>query len=80
MKDRLKLINFLTNHKIGSRLLFAGNLTKQPYFNKINYRIYGKLENTDSIMKNVFWIGLQPSLNDKQKNYLLQSINYLFNK
>ena len=59
---RLDLLTYLDQNKIGTRLLFAGNLTRQPYMVKENYRISGNLINTDNIMENTFWIGVQPAL------------------
>lgn len=60
--SRLDLVTYLDQHKVGSRLLFAGNLIRQPYMVGANYRISGDLVNTDNVMNNTFWIGLQPSL------------------
>ncbi|MEM3585163.1 MAG: lipopolysaccharide biosynthesis protein RfbH [Candidatus Woesearchaeota archaeon] len=64
---REELLKFLEDEKIGTRLLFAGNITKQPYFieNKIKYRTVGNLKNTDLIMKNTFWIGVCPLIEEK---------------
>jgi CDP-4-dehydro-6-deoxyglucose reductase, E1 len=59
---RLDLLTYLDQNKIGTRLLFAGNLTRQPYMAGANYRISGDLTNTDNVMNNTFWIGVQPSL------------------
>ena len=59
---RLDLLTHLDEYKIGSRLLFAGNLTRQPYMKGANYRISGDLINTDDVMNNTFWIGVQPAL------------------
>ena len=59
---RLDLLTHLDEYKIGSRLLFAGNLTRQPYMKGTNYRISGDLTNTDNVMNNTFWIGVQPAL------------------
>ena len=59
---RLDLLTHLDEYKIGSRLLFAGNLTRQPYMKGANYRISGDLTNTDNVMNNTFWIGVQPAL------------------
>lgn len=59
---RLDLLTYLDQNKVGTRLLFAGNLTRQPYMIGANYRISGDLSNTDNVMNNTFWIGVQPSL------------------
>lgn len=59
---RLDLLTYLDQNKVGTRLLFAGNLTRQPYMIGANYRISGDLTNTDNVMNNTFWIGVQPSL------------------
>jgi CDP-6-deoxy-D-xylo-4-hexulose-3-dehydrase len=59
---RLDLLTYLDQNKVGTRLLFAGNLTRQPYMAGANYRISGDLTNTDSVMNNTFWIGVQPAL------------------
>jgi CDP-4-dehydro-6-deoxyglucose reductase, E1 len=59
---RLDLLTYLDQNKIGTRLVFAGNLTRQPYMAGANYRISGDLTNTDNVMNNTFWIGVQPAL------------------
>jgi CDP-6-deoxy-D-xylo-4-hexulose-3-dehydrase len=59
---RLDLLTYLDQNKVGTRLLFAGNLTRQPYMAGANYRISGDLTNTDFVMNNTFWIGVQPAL------------------
>lgn len=59
---RVDLISYLDQNKVGTRLLFAGNITRQPYMVNQNYRISGDLVNTDYVMNNTFWIGVQPSL------------------
>jgi CDP-6-deoxy-D-xylo-4-hexulose-3-dehydrase len=60
--SRLDLLTYLDQNKIGTRLLFAGNLIRQPYMAGMNYRISGDLTNTDNVMNNTFWIGVQPAL------------------
>lgn len=60
--DRVKFTQYLDSHKIGTRLLFAGNLTKQPYFQDIEYRIVGNLTNTDITMNKTLWLGIYPAL------------------
>jgi CDP-6-deoxy-D-xylo-4-hexulose-3-dehydrase len=59
---RLDLLTYLDQNKVGTRLLFAGNLTRQPYMAGAKYRISGDLTNTDNVMNNTFWIGVQPAL------------------
>ena len=72
--DRVKLTQYLDEHKIGTRLLFAGNLTKQPYMAGQNFRIHGELKNTDIAMNHTFWVGVQPSLNDSIIGYVADTI------
>lgn len=67
---REDLVNFLNEKKIGTRLLFSGNILKQPYFRDFKYRVSGELNNTDIILKNSFWIGLYPGLNSKHLDYV----------
>lgn len=63
--SRVDLLQYLDQNKVGTRLLFAGNLTRQPYMIGRNYRISGELTNTDIVMNNTFWIGVQPALNQE---------------
>jgi CDP-6-deoxy-D-xylo-4-hexulose-3-dehydrase len=75
---RLDLLTYLDQNKIGTRLLFAGNLTCQPYMLGANYRISGDLTNTDNVMNNTFWIGVQPALSRKMLEFAATKIeNYL---
>jgi CDP-6-deoxy-D-xylo-4-hexulose-3-dehydrase len=60
--SRDELTAYLDQNKVGTRLLFAGNLTRQPYMANVNYRISGDLINSDRVMNNVFWVGVQPAL------------------
>jgi len=75
--DRNQIIQHLQANKIGTRYLFAGNLTKQPYFinNKIKSRIVGNLKNTDLVMQNTFWIGCYPGLTKEMLNYIIDSFD-----
>jgi CDP-6-deoxy-D-xylo-4-hexulose-3-dehydrase len=76
--NRSDLIQYLNNNKIGTRLLFSGNLTKQPYMKDLNFRVHGKLENTDFVMNNTFWIGLYPGLSKKHLEYTCEKIGSYF--
>ena len=60
--SRFELINILDSKKIGTRLLFAGNLTRQPSMEGQKYRIADKLDVTDTIMNDTFWVGVHPAL------------------
>jgi CDP-6-deoxy-D-xylo-4-hexulose-3-dehydrase len=62
--SRLELLTYLDQEKIGTRLLFAGNLTRQPYMQGRNFRVSGELSNTDVVMNDTFWIGVQPALTE----------------
>ena len=71
---RLDLLTYLDQNKVGTRLLFAGNLTRQPYMIGANYRISGDLTNTDIVMNNTFWIGVQPSLTKEMMEFAARKI------
>ena len=72
--SRLDLLTYLDQKKVGTRLLFAGNLTLQPYMDATNYRISGDLTNTDNVMNNTFWIGVQPALTHEMLEFAVQKI------
>ncbi len=71
---RLDLLTYLDQNKVGTRLLFAGNLTRQPYMIGANYRVSGELTNTENVMNNTFWIGVQPALNREMLEFAAQKI------
>jgi CDP-6-deoxy-D-xylo-4-hexulose-3-dehydrase len=71
---RDKVTHYLESRKIGTRLLFGGNLTRQPAYADVEYRIVGDLKNTDYVMNNVFWIGVYPGLNDSMIEHMLNSL------
>ncbi len=76
--SREDLMRYLSEHKVGTRLLFAGNIIKQPYFKNQNFRIIGNLENTDNVMRNTFWLGVYPKLTDEMLDYVVEQIgNFL---
>ena len=75
---RVDLLKFLDEHKIGTRLLFAGNLIRQPYFQNVNYRVVGELTNTDRIMNNTFWLGVYPGLTEEHLDYVISKLEEFF--
>lgn len=75
---RVDLLSYLDQEKIGTRLLFAGNLTRQPYMQGRNYRVSGSLANTDLIMNNSFWIGVYPGLTYEMLDYSASRIESYF--
>ena len=75
---RTDLINFLEQNKIGTRLLFAGNLTKQPYMAGRNFRVSGELTNTDVVMNQTFWLGTFPGLDVQQLDYIAEKLEEFF--
>ena len=75
---RVDVTKFLDSHKIGSRLLFAGNLLKQPYFKEVNYRVVGNLEQTEKTMNDTFWIGVQPALDKVHFDFVAEKLEEFF--
>jgi CDP-6-deoxy-D-xylo-4-hexulose-3-dehydrase len=79
-KSREQLTAHLERHKIGTRLLFGGNLTRQPYFKGRPHRISGTLENTDRVMTHTFWIGVFPGLSTVMLDYVADKILEFFGR
>lgn len=71
---RLDLLTYLDQNKVGTRLLFAGNLTRQPFMAGAHYRISGDLTHTDNVMNNTFWIGVQPALSQEMLEFAANKI------
>ena len=67
--NREVLLEKLEYSKVGTRLLFAGNVVHQPYMKGRNFRISGKLANSDIVMNKTFWLGLQPALTEEMLTY-----------
>jgi CDP-6-deoxy-D-xylo-4-hexulose-3-dehydrase len=73
--DREVLLKFLDSRKIGTRLLFAGNILKQPAYKDVDFRVVGNLTNTDIIMKRSFWVGVYPGLTKPMLDFVIESIS-----
>ncbi len=78
--NRAELMQFLNDYNIGTRLLFAGNVVKQPYMKNVNYKIASTLEKSEIVMKNTFWIGLFPGLSKKHLDFSSEKIKEFFKK
>ena len=77
---RTEIIGFLTGKKLDTRPLFAGNITRQPYFKNIDFKISGNLTNTDRIMNQSFWIGVYPGLTEEMLGYVIKQFEKFFEK
>ncbi len=72
--SRVHLLQYLDQNKIGTRLLFAGNLTRQPYMIGRNFRVSGALTNTDIVMEDAFWVGVYPGLTETMLDFTVEKI------
>ena len=77
---RANIVNYLEKNKIVTRMLFGGNLTKQPAYQDIKYKVFGSLKNTDLVMNNLFWIGVYPGITEEKMDYVVRTIDKFFKK
>ncbi|MDD5772153.1 MAG: lipopolysaccharide biosynthesis protein RfbH [bacterium] len=77
--SRSDIVNYLEKNRIATRMLFGGNLTKQPAYLKSKYRVSGGLKNTDLVMNNLFWIGVYPGLTEEKIDYIEKIFKQFFN-
>ncbi|WP_124950166.1 lipopolysaccharide biosynthesis protein RfbH [Sulfuriferula thiophila] len=76
--NRVDLLKYLDQNKIGTRLLFAGNLTRQPYMKGQKFRVSGELVNTDTVMNDTFWIGVYPGLSKEMLDFVIAKLEAFF--
>jgi CDP-6-deoxy-D-xylo-4-hexulose-3-dehydrase len=73
-ESRKLILNYLAEKKIGTRLLFAGNILKQPGYSEVDYRIVGNLNNTNKVMEDTFWVGCWPGLQAPHLDYICEHL------
>ena len=83
--ERSKVVPFIESKGIQTRMMFAGNLIKHPCFDEMRqngtgYRVVGRLENTDRIMQDTFWIGVYPGMTDEMLDYMVKMIKEVAQK
>ena len=76
--NRNDLLKYLNSNKIGTRLLFSGNLIKQPYMKDVLFKAHSNLKNTDFVMENTFWIGVYPGLSKDHLSYAIEKLKIFF--
>ena len=77
---RSDIVNYLEQNKITTRMLFAGNATKQPAYINIKKRVIGDLRNTDKIMNDTFFVGVYPGIGNEQINYMIDMFEKFLKK
>lgn len=75
---RDQLTDFLNKQKIGTRLLFAGNIVRQPYFKNMPHRVVGDLKNSDRVMNETFWVGVYPGITPEMTTYMIDQFSRFF--
>jgi len=70
---RDEIVGYLEENRIATRMLFGGNLTKQPAYKNVKYRVIDSLKNTDLVMNDTFWVGVYPGLTREMITHILNS-------
>jgi CDP-6-deoxy-D-xylo-4-hexulose-3-dehydrase len=78
--DRKAVTEQLEAANIETRLVFGGNILRQPGFTNIEHRIHGELTESDRIMRKTFFVGVYPGLTDEMLDYMIENINAVFAK
>ena len=82
--DRNEVTKYIESKNVQTRLLFSGNIVKQPCFNEIRgteaYRVVGDLKNSDYVVSNTFWVGVYPGMTDTMIDYMAEVIKEAVNK
>jgi CDP-6-deoxy-D-xylo-4-hexulose-3-dehydrase len=73
--SRQQVVHHLEERKIATRLLFGGNLLRQPAYRHVTHRVAGDLKNTDFVMNHLFWIGLYPGLSQPMLEYMVDTLH-----
>jgi len=73
--NRKEIVDFLEKNKIATRMLFGGNLVKQPAYKNVKYKVFGSLKNSDTILNDLFWIGVYPGLTKEMTEFVLDRFN-----
>ena len=71
---RADIVKYLEDNLIATRMLFGGNLVKQPAYSNVKYKVAGSLVNTDIVMKNLFWLGVYPGLSKEAIDYIIRNL------
>jgi CDP-6-deoxy-D-xylo-4-hexulose-3-dehydrase len=75
---RVDLLEYLDQHRIGTRLLFAGNLVRQPSMQGRHFRVVGELTHTDRVMNDTFWVGVYPGLTEPMLDFIVEKLEAYF--
>lgn len=78
--DRIVITNFLEEHMVQTRPIFAGNILRQPGYKNIEYRKVGNLSNSDMAFTNTFFIGLYPGISEEQIDYVTSIFKKFFQR